>query len=144
MLKEKFHEKKGAALPQIIGWLLLTMFLILFFIELMSPIVHKQNVDYIAKQLAKMIEQEGQVTADVQDYLNDLNRSLNTSCTYRVTDVSYKNASRKTIQFMDGFNVVVTDTHEFILATPIGREPITYTIEIQSIAPGRSEVYWKD
>lgn len=147
-MKGLLKSKDGEVLVTIFGRVIITAIILLFVIETFALIMHKQDIDYISKQLAKTIEQDGYVSADVNTYLNEMNESLGTNATYRVVfddGICRKpSAPSNAIQFRDEFTVVVSDTHEWVVASPIGtEEDVKFVIDITSDVSGRSEVYWK-
>lgn len=124
--------------------IMVIIFIFLIVLEFMALIPHKQDIDYISKQIAKSIEQDGQFTSETMAYLDELNAQCNTNASIFIEPDTWYDRSSGKIQFRNKFVVTVRDRHEMIIATPIAGDPITASFDIVSKAAGRSEVYWKD
>lgn len=142
-LSPLFKDERGEMMVKTIIFMLITVIIVLFSIDILNVAMKYQNVSYTSKSLAKIIECDGQVTSRIQDYLDELNTNLNMNMTYDVSDVTYINPVEQNIQFRDSFKVTVKDEAKVKILNPIFSPPIEFTLELKSDVNGISEVYWK-
>jgi uncharacterized membrane protein len=123
----------------IIKTLIVVVFL-LTVINLYNVFIRYQNVNYVAKRVARAIEIEGQVNGSVTSLFNSLNSQLGLNASYQVTNTSYFDASRK-IQLRNTFTVEVRASFNFHILSPMFAPPVVIGIPLKANITGMSEVY---
>ncbi len=135
-------EKGVATFLNLFVRVLVACFLIMLTINVAGLLVHYQNVNFIARELTKVVEQDGRVdTQFLNIRLNQLNDELNCEATFEVVpENSYFtcDGQSKCIQYRDDFTMYVTDTHILKVSDKLGHE---FTITADQ--DGKSEVFWK-
>lgn len=137
------HNRKGNMYIQTIIFLLLTVIILLFAVDLIAALMQYQNVTYSTKMLATLIECDGQVTSNIDDQLHRLNVAYGMDMRYEVIDTTYLIGSGRKIQFGNPFTVVIHNTYRLKIADPLFAGPIYFDINMQAKQHGMSEVYWK-
>ncbi len=136
------RSKSGEMYYELIVKTLIVVVFLLTVINLYNVFIRYQNVNYVAKRVARAIEIEGQVNSSVTSLFNSLNSELGLNASYRVVNTSYFDASRK-IQLRDTFTVEVRASFDFQILSPMFAPPVVINIPLQSNITGMSEVYWK-
>jgi len=125
----------------IIKTLIVVVFL-LTVINLYNVFIRYQNVNYVAKRITRAIEIEGQVNSGIDSLFMELNNQLGLNASYRVTDVTYFDSSRK-IQLRNQFTVEVAANFNFEILSPMFGPPLVVPIPLRADITGISEVYHK-
>lgn len=153
-ITKKPQERKGGILPllscrkgemfyEVIIKTLIVVVFLMTVISLYNIFIKYQNVNYLCKRTVRAIEVEGAVSSEVTDKFNALNQQLKLNASFSVTDVSYFDASDKTIQLRQNFTVHVKDQYNFTILNPLFAPPVVIPIPLEATITGMSEVYQK-
>ena len=141
---KKFKENKGeTVMISTFLTLCFVLFIVLCVIEVLSLVVVKQNVDYTARAVTRLLEEEGYVSTEVNTYFEELSTSLglNGAKLTISNDKPFKHSSEvnsnKCIQYNDTFTITVQSEYDW-RALPLR------DMTVKSNVSGRSSVYWKE
>lgn len=135
--KALIHSKKGEMIWEPIMITLVVVVLILNSMHLLEMMVKYQKVQFIAKQVCRTVELNGEANGEAYSMASQLSGELKTNTTVSIS------ASGQ-IQFRDPFSVTARDVYEMKILTPaFAKKPVTIKIPIKAQVNGMSEVYWK-
>ena len=122
----------------------LTVFIAVIFSFMAIPevFIKRQELDYIAKTVARKIERDGMASGPLRQTINELAAETGIAA-----DVSWSGAFRgadSKLQIRDRFTVTIRYTVRVRLFEPTFSSPVYMNIPIQKTLSGVSEVYWKD
>ncbi|MDD4566118.1 MAG: DUF4320 family protein [Eubacteriales bacterium] len=143
-LKKLLKDKRGSLYFELLVFFLVVTVWIMTSINFYNAVINYQNINYMAKSLAKTIELEGAVTGEVYDKMEALNENFNIDADMKITNIRYYDSFSKTIQFRDPFTVTVSDTFRLEVLSPLFSDPVYLDIPLSASITGMSEVYWKD
>lgn len=137
-------KKKGSAYYELIIKTLVFITLIATAISFFTIFTVYLNLNYTCRRVVREIEISGQVTSNTNALFNQLknNTNIGTGADMSVS-ASYYNAAQKKIQLRDTFDVTCTTSYRFDVFTPLGGNPIGFTIPMKVKLTGMSEKYWK-
>ncbi|MCL2060016.1 MAG: DUF4320 family protein [Oscillospiraceae bacterium] len=121
-----------------------SVFIAVIFSFLAAPevMVKKQELDYIAKTVARRIERDGMAGGALWQTIHEL--SGETGISPDVTWAGAFQGAESKIQIRDRFTVTVRFTVRVRLFEPSFGAPVYMDIPIQKTLSGVSEVYWKE
>ena len=102
------------------------------------------NLNYTCRRVVREIEISGQVTSNTNALFATLKNNTNIGAGANMSvSASYFNAAQKKIQLRNTFDVTCTTSYRFDVFTPLGRDPIGFTIPMKVRMTGMSEKFWK-
>lgn len=137
-------QKRKKAMSQFIGVLfeiMIIMALICMFVMLWRPFMRKQNLDYMAKEMVRVVETEGRIGTEVNDLQSQLRHEFGINPT-AAWNAEYIPGTNK-IQIRSRFTLTLTDTVQIKLFEPSFGNPVMLNIPIKKKLTGVSQVYWK-
>lgn len=137
LLKDKFKRKDGEILTHTVLSIIIYFVCTVLVINLLIMTFHFFALHYSARAVARSIEREGGYTIRAEKILDELNDNFH-------TNAYISNSIPGKIQYRDSFHVKLLDKHILKIASPMGLNPIVYTVPMSATITGMSEVYWKD
>jgi hypothetical protein len=122
--------------------LMILMAVILSFLTIPEVFLKKQEVDYIARTVARRIEQDGRADGAVYALVADLADETGVDA-----DVEWAGDFRgldNKLQIREKFTVSVRYTVTVRIIDPTFTNPLFLSIPIRKVVSGVSEVYWKE
>lgn len=139
-LKKYFSDSSGEFYIQTLIGILIFMTVLMIGIAITPIMLRKIKIDYAADEIARYISLSGDSNvnaADIQGIIDTYNIDyLNVSITADVPE----QAGETRIQLSDGFSVIINQP----MQVSFGGFDYDFTVNITSVARGRSEVYWKE
>lgn len=137
-------RKKGSAYYELIIKTLVFITLIATAISFFSIFTVYLNLNYACRRVVREIEIAGQVSLDTTALFNQLkdNTNIGDGATMTV-NASYFNAADRKIQLRNTFDVTCSTSYRFDVFTPLGFEPVGFTIPMTVRLTGMSEKFWK-
>ena len=132
-------KKKGSAYYELIIKTLVFITLIATAVSFFSIFTVYLNLNYTCRRVVREIEISGQVTSNTNALFNQLKNGTNIGAG---ANMSF-NAAQKKIQLRNTFDVTCTTSYRFDVFTPLGRDPIGFTIPMKVRMTGMSEKFWK-
>lgn len=137
-------KKKGSAYYELIIKTLVFITLIATAVSFFSIFTVYLNLNYTCRRVVREIEISGQVTSNTNALFATLKNNTNIGAgTNMSVSASYFNAAQKKIQLRNTFDVTCTTSYRFDVFTPLGRDPIGFTIPMKVRMTGMSEKFWK-
>ena len=137
-------KKKGSAYYELIIKTLVFITLIATAVSFFSIFTVYLNLNYTCRRVVREIEISGQVTSNTNALFNQLKNGTNIGAGANMSvSASYFNAAQKKIQLRNTFDVTCTTSYRFDVFTPLGRDPIGFTIPMKVRMTGMSEKFWK-
>jgi len=144
MFVKFIRDKKGSVFVELILELLIVSLIILTAVHLFDVAIKYQHVSFTSKEIAKVVELEGALTASAWQHLDSLNDSFNMDMTFAISGVTYFDPVTRAIQFKDTFTITVNFIYHFPIFDPIfTAAPVMINIPMRADVQGMSEVYWK-
>ena len=134
-------ERGEYFLDLLIGFMVLVS-VILSFLTLPELFVKKQQIDYMARTIARRVEIEGELNGRVYDTVN----SLAYECGFMPTiewEGNFYGTGNK-LQIRERFKVTLGHTVRITLIDPTFTNPVYLDIPMGKSVIGVSEVYWKE
>ena len=112
------------------------------FLSIPEIFIQKQEIDYIARTIARRIEQEGKIDDGLYVFMNELKNEtgLNPSITWSGDFCGPENK----LQLREKFFLEISDVARIKIIDPSFSSPIVLELPIKKRISGVSEVYWKD
>ena len=137
-------KKKGSAYYELIIKTLVFITLIATAVSFFSIFTVYLNLNYTCRRVVREIEISGQVTSNTNALFATLKNNTNIGAGANMSvSASYFNAAQKKIQLRNTFDVTCTTSYRFDVFTPLGRDPIGFTIPMKVRMTGMSEKFWK-
>jgi len=137
-------DKKGSVFVELILKLLIVSLIVLAAVHLFDVAIKYQHVSFTSKEIAKVVELEGALTATAWEHLSNLNDSFNMDMSFAISDVTYFDPAARSIQFRDTFTITVNYVYRFPVFDPIFTAvPVMINIPMRADVSGMSEVFWK-
>jgi hypothetical protein len=122
--------------------LMILLALILSFLAIPEIFIKKQEIDYIARTVARRIEQDGMAGGAVEAEVARLAAETGVAAAVE-WDGAFQGPEER-LQIRGRFIVRVRFTVRVKLADPAFLAPVYLDVPIQKDVSGVSEVYWKD
>jgi hypothetical protein len=138
---ERLKGDKGAFFLDMIIGLTLLMAVILSFLALPELFIKKQEIDYMAKTIARRVEIEGELNSRVYDTIDGLAAESGF-----MPDIKWEGNFRgfdNRLQIREKFVLKLNHTVRIKLIDPAFSNPVFLEIPISKSVTGVSEVYWK-
>lgn len=138
------QRKKGSAYYELIIKTLVFITLIATAVSFFSIFTVYLNLNYTCRRVVREIEISGRVSSETTVLFNQLKSNTNIGDGAAMTvSASYFNAADRKIQLRDTFDVTCYTTYRFDVFTPLGHDPVGFTIPMQVRMTGMSEKFWK-
>ncbi|MCL2146377.1 MAG: DUF4320 family protein [Synergistaceae bacterium] len=125
----------------LIGFMILIS-VILSLLALPELFIKKQEIDYMAKTIARRLEIEGELNSKVDDVINDLAFESGFMPSIEWNGNFFGVSNR--LQIREKFSLTLTHTVRIKLIDPAFTNPVYLDIPISKSVYGVSEVYWKN
>ncbi|MDE5577743.1 MAG: DUF4320 family protein [Oscillospiraceae bacterium] len=138
-IKNAFSDKTGDFYIQTLIGILIFMFVLMIGIAVTPIIINKIRIDYAADEIARYVALTGDSdisASSIQQIINTYN--IDYSNVVIAADKPESGGETR-IQLADGFSVTVNQPMQI----NFGGLSHSFTVNIISVARGRSEVYWK-
>ena len=116
--------------------------LVLSFLAVPEILAKKQELDYIARNVVRKIEREGEAGRALWQSVNDMRRETGVDADIELNG-AFSGAGAK-LQIREKFRVTASYTVRLRLFEPTFAGPVYMDVPIRKTLSGVSEVYWKD
>ena len=141
MIQKKFSDARGAFFLDIIIGLMIMISVILSFLTLPELFFKKQEIDYMAKTIARRVEIEGELNSKVYDTIDSLARESGFMPGIEWEGNFYGLTNR--LQIREKFRIKLSHKVKIKLINPTFTNPVYLEIPLSKSIYGVSEVYWK-
>ena len=140
-IRERLLNARGAFFIDIIIGFAILMSVILSFLTLPELFIKKQEIDYMAKTIARRVEIEGELNSRVFDTISSLASESGFMPDVKWQGNFYGLTNR--IQIREKFKLELSHKVRIKLIDPTFSNPVYLEIPIKKAVFGVSEVYWK-
>jgi hypothetical protein len=112
------------------------------FLTIPALFVRKQEIDYMARAIARQIERDGRIGDGLYELIDALEGETGLA-PYISWEGHFTGASQK-LQIRDKFTVTVSCELSIKLIEPTFTAPLRIIVPISKTVSGVSEVYWKE
>jgi len=140
-MRDRSQDERGAFFIDIIIGFMILISVILSFLTLPELFVKKQEIDYMAKTIARRVEIEGELNSRVYNTIDNLAGESGFMPDIKWEGNFYGLTNR--IQIRDKFRLVLSHKVRIKLIDPTFSNPVYLEIPLTKAVYGVSEVYWK-
>jgi hypothetical protein len=140
-MTERLRDNKGAFFLDILIGFMILMAIILSFLALPELFIKKQEIDYMARTIARRVEIEGELNSRVYDTIEGL-----ASESGFMPDIKWEGnffGLGNRLQIREKFKLRLNHTVKIKLIDPAFSNPLILEIPISKSVTGVSEVFWK-
>ena len=135
-------DNRGELYIDVFVKILLVTFFLATVINFFAVFTKMQNTRFLARQIVREIEVKGAYDYTVRESFAHKSMALGINGANLLVTSNYWNYTDR-IQLGTHFEVEVVLPHTFIILSPPGVRPLSYTIDLRASLSGMSEVFWK-
>lgn len=139
-LKKIFSDNSGEFYIQTLIGILIFMTVLMIGIAVTPVMLRKIKIDYAADEIARYISLSGDSNVNADDIQGIIDTYNIDYSNVTITADVPEQAGETRIQLSDGFSVTIIQP----IQVSFGGFDRHFTVNITSVARGRSEVYWKE